>query len=91
MANSEDTLHIYVHKLETVTSKYRLKISKSKTIAMAFEGRDHMRSKIVINNNIILEQINTFNYPGCLISYQNEKNILLLNYQNFSRYRELTT
>ena len=36
-----------------------------------------MRSKILINNNII-EKINTFNYPGCPISYQNEKAVTLI-------------
>jgi hypothetical protein len=41
---------------------------------MAFKGRDSMRSKIVINNNTV-EQTNTFNYLGCSISYQNEKDI----------------
>jgi competence transcription factor ComK len=39
---------------------------------MAFKARDPVRIQIVINNNII-EKINTLNYPGCLISYQNEK------------------
>jgi hypothetical protein len=32
-------------------------ISKSKTGTIAFKGRDSVRSKIVINNNIV-EQIN---------------------------------
>ena len=32
-----------------------------------------MRSKTVINNNIKIEQINTFNYQGCSITYQNEE------------------
>jgi len=41
---------------------------------MVFKGRDTVRSKIVINNNII-EQINTFSYPGCSISYQSEKDV----------------
>jgi len=39
---------------------------------MAFKGRDPVRSKIVINNNII-EKINTSSYPGYYISYRNEK------------------
>jgi len=43
---------------------------------MAFKGRDPVRSKIVINNNII-EQINTFSYSGCSILYQHEKILLL--------------
>jgi hypothetical protein len=34
-----------------------------------------MQSKILINNNF-QEQINTLNYIGCSISYQNEKYII---------------
>jgi hypothetical protein len=49
--DSEDTVQISVHKLETVTSKYGLKIPKSKTKTVAFKGRNPARNKIVINNN----------------------------------------
>jgi len=38
--DSEDALQISVHKLETVTSKYGLKISKSTTKTTVFKGRD---------------------------------------------------
>jgi hypothetical protein len=40
---------------------------------MTFKGRDPVRSKIVINNNIKIEQINTYSYQGCSITYQNEE------------------
>jgi hypothetical protein len=39
---------------------------------MAFRGRDRTRSEIVINNKII-EQVNTLNYLGNLVSYEREK------------------
>ena len=39
---------------------------------MAFRGTDSVRSKIVVNNNII-EQINTFTYLCCFVSYRNDK------------------
>jgi hypothetical protein len=58
-ANSEDKLHISIHKLERVTSQYELKFSKSQTKTIVFKGSDPARSKIVIINNIIIEQINT--------------------------------
>lgn len=74
IADSEDTLQKSVYKLQLITEKYGLKISSNKTKTMAFKGRDPIRSKIVINNNTI-EQINTFNYLGCSISYQDEKDI----------------
>jgi hypothetical protein len=53
VADSEDALHISVHKLETATSKYGLKISKMKTKTTAFKGRNPVRSKIIINNDTI--------------------------------------
>jgi hypothetical protein len=69
-----------VHKSENTVSKYGLTISTNKTKTMAFRGRDHIRSKIVINNKIT-EQVNTFNYLGCALSYEQEKYVT--NYQNF--------
>jgi len=42
---------------------------------MAFKGRDPIRTKIVIDNKII-EQVNSFNYLGNMISY--EKNWTLI-------------
>jgi hypothetical protein len=41
---------------------------------MAFSGKDHVRSKICINNKT-LEQVNTFNYLGCILSYEREKDM----------------
>ena len=41
---------------------------------MAFKGRDPVRSKIVTNNNIV-EQIDTFSFLGCFVSYKNDKDI----------------
>jgi len=36
---------------------------------MVFTGRDPVRSKIIIDNKII-EQVNSLNYSGNLISYE---------------------
>ena len=41
---------------------------------MTFKGRDPGNSKIVIDNKIT-EEVNSFNYVGNLISYENEVNI----------------
>jgi hypothetical protein len=41
---------------------------------VACRGTEPMRSKIVIDN-MILEQMNTFPYLGCNISYQEEKDV----------------
>jgi len=77
VAKSKDVQQISIHKLETVTSKYRLKISTNKKKRKAFKGRDPVRSKTVINNNIT-KQINTVNY---LFRTRMKKNIYCC--QNF--------
>jgi hypothetical protein len=41
---------------------------------MVFKGTEPIRSRTVIDN-MILEQVNTFTYLGCNISYQDEKDI----------------
>ena len=41
---------------------------------MAFRGRDPVRTKIVIDNKII-EQVNSFNYLGNIVSYEKELDI----------------
>jgi len=41
---------------------------------MAFKGRDPVRTKIVIDNNII-EQVNSFNCLRNMISYEKELDI----------------
>jgi hypothetical protein len=43
----------------------------SYNICPSIKGRDPIRSKIVIDNKII-EQVNSFNYLGNLIYYENE-------------------
>jgi hypothetical protein len=52
---------------------------------MAFRGRDPVRSKIVINNNII-ESIHTFGYLGCPIAYKDEKDVTL----KISKFLQIT-
>jgi hypothetical protein len=41
---------------------------------MAFLGKDPVGSKICINNKT-LEQVDTFNYLGCTLSYEGEKDM----------------
>lgn len=60
LADSEDALQISVHELETITSRYALKMSIGKVKTIVFKGRDPVRSKITINSNII-EQTDTVN------------------------------
>jgi hypothetical protein len=41
---------------------------------MAFSGKDPVRSKICINNKM-LEHVNIFNYLGCPLRYEGEKDM----------------
>jgi len=61
-------------KLNQIITEYGLTISEQKTKYIAFKGRDPVRTKIVIDN-IIIEQVNSFNYLGNMISYEKELDI----------------
>jgi hypothetical protein len=74
IANSEDNLQRGLHALHETVQSFGMKNSHQKTKIMAFKGTEPIRSKIVIDN-MILEQVNTFIYLGCNISYQEEKDI----------------
>jgi hypothetical protein len=62
---------IYREDYMLYTKQYNHSVRKSyqKTKIMAFKGTEPIRSKTVIDN-MILEQVNTFTYLGCNISYQ---------------------
>jgi hypothetical protein len=46
-----------------------LEIATKKTKVFGFVGTDHLRTKIIINDET-LEQVSRFTYLGCSISYQ---------------------
>jgi hypothetical protein len=74
IADRKDNLQRAAHKLNQTITDYCLTISVQKTKSMAFRGRDPVRTKIVIDNKII-EQANSFNYLGNMISYEKELDI----------------
>jgi hypothetical protein len=87
------------HKINSVkrkktASKYGLKTSTIKRKTMAFKGRDPVRSKIVKNRNTT-EEIDTFNYPDCSVSYQIKKKKYCHNMKippdNWNYYQKLKT
>ncbi|KAJ4434293.1 hypothetical protein ANN_22845 [Periplaneta americana] len=59
---------------ESGSIEHRVISDTQKSKVMAFFGQDPDRSKI-IHNNQCLEQVQNFNYLGCEISYQNEKDV----------------
>jgi len=71
IADIEDNLQKAAYKLNKKITEYGLTVSVQKTKSMAFKGRDPVRTKIVIDNKII-EQVNSFNYLGNMISYEKE-------------------
>jgi hypothetical protein len=73
-AEYETLLQKSIHTLESITSKRGLTISTSKTKTMAFRGTQPIRSKVIINN-IIAEQINTYNYLGYSLPHKKQKDV----------------
>jgi len=53
----------------SLSKEYNLEIATKKTKVFGFVGTDHLRTKIIINDET-LEQVNQFTYLGCSISYQ---------------------
>jgi hypothetical protein len=62
-------------------------INTEETKIMAFRGTEPIRSKICINNEI-LKEINTYNYLGYNISYE-EGNYVNLKNCNLPEYQDL--
>jgi hypothetical protein len=63
-----------LHALRQTVQTIGMDTSHQKTKIMAFKATEPIRSKTAIDN-MILEQVNTFTYLGCNISYQEEKAI----------------
>jgi hypothetical protein len=76
ISHSEDKSQKSTHKFNKLINTYGLKISTEKTKTMAFCGPEPIISKIVIDNKII-QQVNVFNYLGCSLSVEGEKDIML--------------
>jgi len=62
------------YKLNQIIKEYGSIVSVQKTKPMAFKGRDPVRTKIVIDNRIIVK-VNLLNYLGNVISYEGEVDI----------------
>jgi hypothetical protein len=72
ISHSENELQKSTPKLNKLINKYGINISTEKTKTMAFCGSESIRSKIVIDKII---RVNVFNYLGCSLSYEGEKDI----------------
>jgi hypothetical protein len=61
---SEDSIQKSLHHLSVLASKYNLPIFTSKTKILAMKGKELIRTKIGLHNNII-EEVRNFSYQDC--------------------------
>jgi hypothetical protein len=69
VADTEDNLQRAVYLLYSISKEYNLEIATGKTKVFGFVGTDHLKAKIIINDET-LDQVSQFTYLGCNISYQ---------------------
>jgi hypothetical protein len=74
VAQNEDELQRAVYNLQVTASEFNVSVSTEKIKIMAFAKKEPVRSKICVNGKI-LEQVNNFNYLGCALSYEGEKDM----------------
>jgi hypothetical protein len=68
MADDENTMQRALYQLYKITNSCNLEISTENTKLMAFMGKQPMRSKLLLENQII-GQVRKFDFLGCYISY----------------------
>jgi len=69
ISDTEDNLQKAGYLLYNMSKEYNLEISTKKTKVFGFVGTDHLRTKLIINDETP-EQVSQFTYLGCSISYQ---------------------
>jgi hypothetical protein len=42
---------------------------------MAFQGKCPIRSKVILNNKSIIQQVSNFNYLGCNVTYKYDEDL----------------
>ena len=69
VSDTEDNLQKAVYLLHNISKEYNLEIATKKTKVFGFVGTDHLRTKIIVNDETP-EQVSQFTYLGCSTSYQ---------------------
>jgi len=69
ISDTEDKLQKAVYLIYNISKEYNLEIDTKKTKLFGFVGTDHLRTKIIINDET-LEQVSQFTYQGYSISNQ---------------------
>jgi hypothetical protein len=60
-----------VYNLQLVATEFNLEVSTTETKIMAFQGKEHVRSKICIENTIF-KRVNNFDCLGYNSTYKEE-------------------
>jgi hypothetical protein len=74
LTSDDDTMHWRVFELYKIAKKFNLIISKQKATVTALYRKRPIRSKIIFGDQTN-QQVNTFNFLGCHISYIGETDI----------------
>jgi len=69
ISDTKDNSQKAVYLLYYISKEYNLEIATKKMKVFGFIGTDHLRTKIIINDET-LEQVSQLTYLGCSISYQ---------------------
>jgi hypothetical protein len=81
-SESEGDLQRAVNRLANIANGFNMRISITKTKTMAFQGKNHIRCKIVVENKTT-EQVSSYTYLGFNVSYclKEDINIKLSKFQ----------
>jgi hypothetical protein len=73
---NEYALQKSMYELQKLSNNYNFNIPTTKTKVMALEGKYPIRSKIILNNKSIIEQVSNFNYLGCNFTYKYDEDLI---------------
>jgi hypothetical protein len=73
-ANSEDDLQRSIYQFKLIAEKFSMNISTDKTKVMASKRKEDIRSKMYVYDKPT-EQVSSFKYLGCNISYEKDFDI----------------
>jgi hypothetical protein len=74
ISDTVDNFQKAVYLLNSISKAYHLKIATKKMKVLGFVGTDHLKTKIVINDET-LEQVTQFIYLGSSVSYQSSNDV----------------
>jgi hypothetical protein len=75
LQENKENLQKRMYELKKISNIYNFKIYTTKTKVMAFRGKYPIQSKIISDNNSIIEQVSNFNYLGCNVTYKYDEDL----------------